>query len=78
MWEDRDRDRVSAACEELRTTLRSITLPSGFAAASKDVGVLQKLLRNPADQPEEPRFRKLKLTNATVARVLATGGAATP
>jgi len=74
MWEDRDRDRVSAACEELRTTLRSITLPSGFAAASKDVGVLQKLLRNPADQPEEPRFRKLKLTNATVARVLATTG----
>jgi len=63
---------VARAVEAMRQSLREA--PERFAAASKDVGVLQKLLRNPADQPEEPRFRKLKLTNATVARVLATTG----
>ena len=48
--------------------------PDDLAALAKDVGVLAKLLRNPAENPEEPKFRKVKLSNATVARVLAHTG----
>ena len=45
--------------------------PENLAALVKDAGVVAKLLRNPADQPNEEKFQKVKLGNAAVARVLA-------
>ena len=36
--------------------------------------MLLKLLRNPLESPEEAKFRKIKLTNKTIARVLANTG----
>ncbi len=48
--------------------------PETLAALVKDVGVLVKLLRNPAEQPDEAKFRKIKLSNAAIARVLANAG----
>jgi hypothetical protein len=44
-------------------------------ATAKDVGVLKKLLNNPRQKPEEPKFRKVKRSNKTIARVLGVGGA---
>jgi hypothetical protein len=67
-------DPASRACEAMRTSLRQAA-PETLAALVKDCGVLIKLLRNPADKPEEPKFRKVKLTNKTIARVLANPGA---
>lgn len=61
------------ACEELGVSLRQ-AVPSNYAALAKDLGVLIKLLRNPAEKPKDAKFRKVKLTNKTIARVLANQG----
>ena len=64
------------AIEALRRSLRSAATnaPKNLPALLKDVGVLIKLLRNPAEKPEEAKFRTLKLTNAAIARVIANAG----
>ena len=69
-------DALSQVTQVLRQSSRSVasTAPERLAALAKDMGVLVKLLRNPAESPEEPKFRKIKLANATVARVLNNEG----
>ena len=66
----------AAAVTTLHDASRAIasTKPDALAALVKDMSLLVKLLRNPAEQPEEPKFRKLKLSNATIARVLGHAG----
>ena len=93
-----------AAVDALRISLRTTASaePQALHTTAKDLGVLVKLLRNPAERPEEvrclptkpvaltcsphaqysrhvprreqPKFQKIKLANATIARVLATRG----
>jgi hypothetical protein len=54
---------MADAIEALRNRLRAAaeSSPETLAATIKDVGVLVKLIRNPADQPDEPKFRKVRL-----------------
>jgi len=68
---------AEAATSQLRQTLNSaaIAAPDGLPALVKDVTVLLKLIRNPSESPDEPKFRRIKLSNATVGRVLAHAGA---
>ena len=49
--------------------------PQSLAGLVKDVAVLVKLVRNPGKQPTEPKFKKVKLSNATISRVLSRPGA---
>ena len=64
---------ATASIAALRQSLRAAA-PDSIPPLVKDVSVLVKLLRNPGEQPTEPKFRTIKLTNATIARVLATPG----
>ena len=41
---------------------------------AKDIGNLVKLLQNPLDKQDEEKFRKVKTTNKTIARVLGNKG----
>eukprot|EP00966_Prymnesium_polylepis_P096501 2236037-Prymnesium_polylepis.1 len=68
---------ASQATETLRESLRAAAGASGATATAlaKDVGILVKLLRNPAEQPAEAKFRKIRTTNPTIARVLTHSGA---
>ena len=70
-------EAVSTAADELRRSLRAaaVAAPDGILALVKDLSTLIKLLRNPADNPDEPKFKKIKLANPTIARVLAPPGA---
>jgi hypothetical protein len=45
------------------------------AAVEKGVAILVKLLANPLKNPSEPKYRQMKPTNKTIARVLALPGA---
>jgi hypothetical protein len=69
-------DTAAQAIASLRRSLRvaAASHPDRLAALAKDAGVLAKLLRNPAEHPGDPKFRKVKLANATVARVLSNAG----
>lgn len=69
-------DHAGDATEALRNSMRALatSVPESLPAMAKDVGVLCKILRNPAETPEEPKFRTIKLTNPTIARVLAHTG----
>ena len=60
------------AIDAMRQSLRgaACTSPESLAALAKDVAVLVKLLRNPGEKPEEPKFRSIKLANAAITRVL--------
>ena len=60
----------------LRAALRQSAAgsPESYASLAKDVGLLVKILRNPAEQPDELKFRKIKLSNATIGRVLSHPG----
>ena len=64
-------------CIFLRAALRQSAAgsPESHASLAKDVGLLVKILRNPAEQPDELKFRKIKLSNATIGRVLSHPGA---
>jgi hypothetical protein len=64
-------------CIFLRAALRQSAAgsPESYASLAKDVGLLVKILRNPAEQPDELKFRKIKLSNATIGRVLSHPGA---
>jgi len=64
---------AAASIVALRQSLRAAA-PESIPPLVKDVSVLVKLLRNPAEQPAEPKFRTIKLSNATIARVLGTPG----
>ena len=64
---------AEAAIAALRQALRAAA-PESIPPLVKDVSVLVKLLRNPAEQPAEKKFRVIKLSNATIARVLGTPG----
>ena len=46
---------VDAATDALRSSLRASASakPDGLAQAAKDVGILVKLIRNPAEQPAD-------------------------
>ena len=68
---------ASRAIEVLRHAMRAKggADPPSLAALAKDASVLVKLLRNPAEKPEEAKFRSIKLGNAAIARVLAHPGA---
>ena len=48
-------------------------LPVAPAARSAK-GVLLKLLHNPVESPDEPKFRKVKLANKRIAAVLEVAG----
>ena len=65
------------ATAQLRQTLHSAAgaAPDELPALVKDVTVLLKLIRNPSEAPDEPKFRRIKLSNATVGRVVAHAGA---
>ena len=64
---------AEASIAALRQALRAAA-PESIPPLVKDVSVLVKLLRNPAEQPAETKFRVIKLSNATIARVLGTPG----
>ena len=67
-----DGPAVDALLQTMRTT--AISQPATLSAYAKDIGVLVKLLRNPGQNPAEPKFRRVKLSNGTIARVLANAG----
>ena len=49
--------------------------PARLVPMAKDLGVLLKLLHNPVESPDEPKFRKVKLANKRIAAVLGNPGA---
>ena len=69
-------EKATQAADALRQHVRAaaIAAPEKLPALAKDVAVVVKLLRNPAEKPEESKFRKIKLANAAIARVLANAG----
>ena len=71
-----DDDAATTAVARLRESLRATAAasPDSLADLVSDASVLAKLLRNPVEQPDEPKFRKVKTTNTKVARALAHAG----
>ena len=67
---------ASRAVAGIKQSLREAATaqPEALPHLAKDTAVLVKLLRNPADHPEEAKFRKIKLANAAIARVLGNIG----
>ena len=73
---DTKRSKVSSEIDQSIADLRAGGRDAAsLAALEKDVGVLVKLISNPLNKPDEPKFRLIKGTNKTIARVLVVPGA---
>ena len=69
-------DEVQRAIDTVATASRGAGAdPARLVPLAKDLGVLLKLLHNPVESPDEPKFRKVKLANKRIAAVLGNPGA---
>mmetsp|Transcript_47428 Transcript_47428/g.152282 ORF Transcript_47428/g.152282 Transcript_47428/m.152282 type:complete len:176 (+) Transcript_47428:129-656(+) len=65
-----------SSAEPLQLALAELKGQNGWPAQETCYSTLLKLLQNVVDKPEEPKFRSIKATNATIkAKVLDCAGA---
>ena len=73
---DSKRSKVSTEIDRRLSDVRVVGQDGpSLAALEKDAGVLLKLISNPLNKPDEAKFRQIKGSNKTIARVLAVPGA---